>query len=68
MLHEFLDDHSLTTFLTLLGLEFLASAWMFTPREGGEWDVLSGLGIGILTGALINWTSGPLRERNSAAD
>ncbi len=65
---EFLEDHSLTFFLSLLALEFGLSAWWLTPREGGEWDVLSGVAIGIGTAALLNWTSGPLRERNSPAD
>ncbi len=62
------EDHSLTTFLTLLGIELILSAWWFTPREGGHWDVLSGLGIGVLTGALINWSAGPLKEKNKPED
>lgn len=65
---SFLEDHSLTLFLSLLATEFILAAWWFTPREGGAWDVLSGLGIGVATGALINWTSGPLRERNNPND
>ncbi len=57
-----LRDHSLSVALLLLGTVILAVA--IALPEGKPFDLVSGVGQGFLTGALINLLSGPLRERN----
>jgi hypothetical protein len=48
--------------LWALGLAFLILAFRFEP--GRVFDLFLGLGLGLLTVALFNTLSGPLRERN----
>jgi thiol:disulfide interchange protein len=59
-------NHSLTIVLTGLGLFLTVLALYFVwPLEPDRWfDILSGFGSGVLTVALFNWLSGPLREKN----
>jgi thiol:disulfide interchange protein len=59
-------NHSLTIVLTVLGCGLTALAiWLVWPLELDRWfDILSGLGAGLLTVALFNLLSGPLREKN----
>jgi zinc transporter ZupT len=59
-------NHSLTIVLTALGIALTALALCFVwPLEADRWfDILSGFGSGVLTVALFNWLSGPLREAN----
>ena len=55
-------DHSLTIVLWSFGLVCTATAFCFD--EGKVFDLFLGLGLGVITVALFNTLSGPLRERN----
>jgi hypothetical protein len=59
-------DHSLTIVLTALGIVLTLVSLLFVwPLDPDRWfDIFAGLGSGVLTVALFNWLSGPLRERN----
>ncbi len=65
-LYRLWRDHSLTITLTAIGWVFLAWAWWL--EEGTGFDVVVGVGHGALTGALLYWLSGPLREKNKPED
>lgn len=55
-------DHSLTVTLAALG-SILLGASLLLPGANW-WDVLSGLALALLAGALVNGLAGPLHERN----
>jgi hypothetical protein len=59
-------DHSLTIVLAVLGLTATAiSMWIVWPIERDRWfDLVSGVGVALLTVALWQWLSGPFVERN----
>jgi hypothetical protein len=58
-------DHSLTVVLAAIGISLLAIAFAF---EDKWWDVVSGLGQGTLTGALVFWLSRYFRETAKPED
>lgn len=55
-------DHSLSIVSTVIGTGLIV--WAFRFDEGQVFDLLLGLGQGVLTAALVFILSGPLRERN----
>lgn len=59
-------DHSLTIIVWAIGIGLTGWAiWLIWPLEPKDWfDVLTGLGAGVLTVALFNVLSGPFREVN----
>ena len=58
-------DHSLTIVLGAIGIGLLAIAFAFDEKW---WDVISGLGQGTLTGALVFWLSRFFREVSKPED
>lgn len=58
-------NHSLTIVLLLIGTATIAIAWLF---EDKWWDMLSGLGQGILTGGLVFYLSRYFRETAKPED
>jgi len=52
-------EHSLTLVLAAIGVALLAVAFAFEEKL---WDLISGLGQGTLTGALVFWLSRYFRE------
>ncbi len=61
---QWVRDHSLSLALLALGTGITGLA--IALPEGKAFDIVSGLGLGFLLGALVNILSGPLRERNRA--
>jgi uncharacterized membrane protein YjjP (DUF1212 family) len=58
-------DHSLTIVLAASGVTMIAIAFLF---EDKWWDVISGLGQGILTGGLVFFLSRYFREVSKPED
>jgi hypothetical protein len=58
-------DHSLTIVLAVAGVTMIAIAFLF---EDKWWDVISGLGQGILTGGLVFFLSRFFREVSKPED
>lgn len=58
-------DHSLTIVLAAIGAGTLAFAFLFEEKL---WDLFSGLGQGVLTGALVFWLSRYFRETAKPED
>lgn len=65
-LSKYWRDHSLTIFLTLLGIVCtVVGIWYVWPLDNDrKFDLWTGAGLGIGIIALFNWLSGPLREKN----
>ena len=53
------ERHSLTAMLTAMGIALIAVAFLFDDKM---WDVVSGLGLGTLTSALVFFLSRHFRE------